>query len=221
MEKEAIIQNCINVVNISIGKALKRQSNLDEKALGIEGYSTPEIRHFLNNICSQIDNYLEIGTFRGGTSCSAIYKNDNLNAYIMDNFCENSHLGDIRGQFMSNFAACKGKDQNAVWFDEDSFTFDTSKIDKKIDVYLYDGDHDYAHHKNAITHYADVLNDISVLLVDDWNNSAGTEIQAGTYDGLKEKGFKIHKEWNFQTAYNGAPIWWNGFFMAVIEKPSK
>ena len=45
-----------------------------------------------------------------------------------------------------------------------------SKLTQPIDIYLYDGSHDYDSHKNAITRIWSVLANQAIVIVDDWNN---------------------------------------------------
>ena len=218
MDNKAMLDNCVNIVNKSIADALNHKSKLDEKALNIYGFSTPEIRHLMNNLCSVADNYLEIGTYCGSTFCSSIYKNNHLKAIAIDNFSEMQDRGDIRGTLNKNIAACTGENKNVRFFDQDSFKFDLKNIEEKIDVYFYDGDHSFDAQRDALTYYVSAMNDVFIYLVDDWNDEP--KVVRGTYAGigLKENKLRLHKEWIFKTPGNCFPVWWNGFYVAVLEK---
>ena len=51
-------------------------SNIDKEILEMKGMSGIKTRHFYNNICSMQDSrYLEIGTWKGSSFCSAMSNN--------------------------------------------------------------------------------------------------------------------------------------------------
>ena len=61
------------------------------------------------------------------------------------------------------------------------------------------------------------MSDVFILLVDDYN---GESVVNGTKRGLellKDK-ITVEKEWIFNTPGNMQPVWWNGFYIAVISK---
>ena len=91
-------------------------------------------------------------------------------------------------------------------------------IEEKIDVYFYDGDHSFDAQRDALTYYVSAMNDVFIYLVDDWNDEP--KVVRGTYAGigLKENKLRLHKEWIFKTPGNCFPVWWNGFYVAVLEK---
>src|SRR2546426_12350592 len=75
----------------SIFAAERGDSKLTSEILGLAGFSSPRMRHFLNNVCSFPSvNYLEIGTWKGSTLLSASYLNSGQFTGI-DNF---SQFGD-------------------------------------------------------------------------------------------------------------------------------
>ena len=43
MDRDEVIKNCENLVNLSLNNALNKNSKLDGNCLNIVGYSTPEI----------------------------------------------------------------------------------------------------------------------------------------------------------------------------------
>ena len=91
-----------------------------------------------------------------------------------------------------------------------------------IDVYLYDGDHEYASQYKAITHFAGFLRRPAIIVVDDWNWSS---VREGTLDGLRDvPNLKVefsteirHTTDNSHTPNNVAMAeFWNGIFVAVV-----
>ena len=77
----------INHVSNAIKDAQNNTSKLPIKIYNmLEGYSGEKTRHLYNNICSlKNSNYLEIGTWKGSSLCSALHQN-NLNCTVIDNF---------------------------------------------------------------------------------------------------------------------------------------
>ena len=67
----------IDAVKNSFNKALNCESKLPPWILNIQGMSGKKYRHFINNLFSSILNcrYLEIGSWKGSTLCSAIFNN--------------------------------------------------------------------------------------------------------------------------------------------------
>lgn len=68
--------------------AMNGNSKLPAPLLAMYGMSGRNMRHFLNNLCSNEEtNYLEIGVHTGSTFCSALYGN-RVRAVAIDNFSE-------------------------------------------------------------------------------------------------------------------------------------
>jgi hypothetical protein len=84
----------IHHIVTSITNAENNVSKIDDKTtegqeiLTYEGYTGTKTRHLYNNICSDTHKvpirYLEIGTWNGSSSISAVYKN-NIEALFIDN----------------------------------------------------------------------------------------------------------------------------------------
>ena len=88
---------------------------------------------------------------------------------------------------------------------------------EKFNVYLYDGEHREEDQYLAFTHYEPALADVFVAIVDDWN---WLEVEAGTRRAFAELGFRVLWERDVKTEHNGNPEWWNGFYVALVAKPS-
>lgn len=198
----------------------KRISKLTDEILSIEGMSGEKTRHLYNNICDLDNaNYLEIGTYKGSSFISSIYKN-NINSIAIDNWSEFDGPKDEFINNVNNF--CPNQKFNFI--EKDSFSISESDINKyynSVDIYLYDGCHKYESHKMAITHFSKFLSKYSIILVDDWRDDNNWErVQRGTYDGIKESGLVIHKKIEkitFQES-TGRSEYWNGFGLFICEK---
>jgi len=210
----------INHAERSFENSNNRYSKLSNEILSIEGMSGEKTRHLYNNICS-IDNanYLEIGTYKGSSFVSSLYKNS-INSIAVDNWSE---FKGPKNDFINNVEKyCPNQKYNFI--EKDSFEITESDIKQfynSIDLYLYDGCHKYESHKMAITHFSKFLSKYSIIMIDDWRNDGLWErVQRGTYDGFKESGLIIHKKIeriSFQES-NGPSEYWNGFGLFVCEK---
>jgi hypothetical protein len=98
----------------------EKKSNLPNWILEMDGMSGKKYRHFVNNLISKIDNprYLEVGCWKGSTSCSAIY-NNNVIAYCIDNWSE---FGGPKNIFCENVQKCANEcDDIEIIFEEADF----------------------------------------------------------------------------------------------------
>jgi hypothetical protein len=196
----------------SINNAENHQSKLDQNVLNIDGMSSPKIRHFLNNIVDMPNaKYLEVGTWKGSTLCSALYNNSPNFAVAIDNFSEFSGpRAELRNN-VSNYVRC-----NLTFYDQDCFKFDKSLLSDKVNIYLYDGNHSRESHERALTYFIDVLDDTFIYICDDWNFP---EVPLGTQDAFDKLNLTIEKAWVLPANHNGdTKNWWNGFYVAVIRK---
>lgn len=210
----------INHVAKSIEAADKNQSKLTPEILGLEGMSGAKTRHLYNNIC-QLEgaNYLEVGTWKGSSFISAIYKNP-IKSIAIDNWSE---FNGPKDEFLNNIAMyCQESDHSFI--ERDSFEINQSDITSRydsVDIYLYDGCHKYESHKSAITHFSQFLSKYSIIMIDDWRNDDLWErVQRGTYDGIKESGLIVHQKFERITKQEstGPNEYWNGFGIFICEK---
>ena len=218
MTKDEKVESYCRLVEDSITKALIKQSHADDFALNIGGMSTNNFRCFLNNLCAEKGaSYLEIGTYKGGTICSAISNNPDLTSYAIDDFSEFNQNLNVEAELNSNINRFRDTTKSVTFIKGDSFTLDKNLITSKIDFYLYDGGHSKEDHIKALTDYFDKMNDVFVFIVDDYNWG---DVSSGTQEAiqlLKDK-CKVEKEWTFLTPANFSPVWHNGCYMAVISK---
>ena len=104
----------------------------------MNGMSGKKYRHFINNLIGKVNDprYLEIGCWKGSTSCSAICNNDVV-AYCIDNWSE---FGGPKKLFLDNVQKCKSESKDIkLFFNQIDFRkIDYSKIGK-FNVYFFDG----------------------------------------------------------------------------------
>ena len=206
------INDCFNLAEQQISKINENIINLP----GMSGYKT---RHLYNNLLSIEDaRYLEIGVWKGSSTCSAMFKN-NATVVAIDNFSE---FGGPKEEFLSNFNKFKSGN-NAIFIESDCFKVDISTL-PKFNVYLYDGNHDHDSHYNALSYYLSNMDDTFIYIVDDWNWKS---VRSGTHDAIHKLRLNLVYSREVRTTNddthppNGSTeksMWHNGVFVAIIKK---
>lgn len=190
-------------------------SDLDESILNIEGMSSSKVRHFLNNIIKSFNDirYLEVGLLKGSTFISSLYKNKIKLALGVDNFSE---FDGTKEELLSNIKKYLS-DDNIQFIESDYKKIDYAQF-PKFNVYFYDGNHSKEEQYYAITTLNNHLENKFICIVDDWNWS---DVQEGTFKAFNELKYKIIYEQFLPASYAGdTDNWWNGFYIAYIEKPN-
>jgi hypothetical protein len=212
----------------SIFNARNENSNIDpntkegKEILQYKGYTGIKTRHFYNNICSKLKNvqYLEIGTWYGSSSISAIYKNQ-INALFIDNW---SQFGGDSNIFIENIKKFEG-DSNCYLIENDCWSVDLESLENKFNIYLYDGAHTEEDHYKSLKYYYPVLEDQFIFMIDDW---CWSEVREGTMRAIRDLGLKIHfKHEEFLNSddltgmpnHKGKDTWWNGIGIFLLSKP--
>lgn len=178
----------------------------------IGGFTSPEIRHLMNNLGAISTRYFEIGTHRGALTISTLYGNNHLESFICDNWSEFETDDVVRQEFYSNIDryAETSSIRPPVILETDCFTIpDKIKSTIKADLYLYDGGHGYEEQVKAITDFASAMADECIIVVDDYN---WEDVQRGTQDGLKQSGLIV-------LGSGVLPDWHNGIGIFLVQKP--
>ncbi len=205
-------------VKTSIENAKNGVSKLNDKVLQIDGFSSATIRHFLNNVCALRESvYFEIGCWKGSTLVAASYKNgDYLTQVVgMDDW---SQFANPRDEFFKNVNEFI-YDVPMSFYPVDCFTVEPKQtFERPVQIFLYDGVHTVPAQKEAFTHFNSIFDNVFIALIDDWNWET---VREGTYAAFRELGYKVLYEQPFFTpVVNDESSWWNGFYIAVIRKPS-
>lgn len=206
---------CLNKANLF-------QTKLTETVMNMEGMSGLKTRIFYNEICSrdQDTEYLEVGTWKGSTICSALWDNPKCHGTVIENWAQ---FNGPREEFNQNIERAKIGDRLQI-FEENFFDFDISKLKKPIDVYLYDGDHEMISQYKGIVQMWPALANEAIIIVDDWNAS---HIRDGTFDALKHVGANIIEKFEITYIFGNeqhTPMpmaqreFWNGIGIFVISK---
>ena len=208
-------------IKTSIENAEQYISKLPQDILSMTGYSGLITRHFYNNLLSMENSkYLEIGTWMGSSVCSAMYGNC-AKVLCIDNW---SQFGGPKDEFLSYFNAYKGNN-DAQFYEGDCFQIDVSIL-PKFNIYMYDGDHEYQSHYQALVHFLDCLEDIFIFVVDDWN---WENVRLGTYHAIRDSKCQILYDKHIRMTYDnnhtelnhGIANWWNGMYVCILQKPKK
>ena len=200
-----------NLVDTSFQNAEIGISKITHEIIQMQGMSGTKTRHFYNNLLNTHDaRYLEIGTWKGSSVCSAMYGNT-AKVVCIDNWSE---FGGPKDEFLVNFEKYKGKN-NAIFIESDCYKVDVSSL-PKFNIYMYDGNHTNESHYKALMHYYECLDDVFIFIVDDWNVK---EVRDGTYDSIKKLNLKVLYEKEIFTPGNCTfDTWWNGMYVAILQK---
>jgi methyltransferase family protein len=210
MSKIELIEDCIN-------RAIRRESKITPLALAVPFLGCLNARHLLNNLGGISTRYAEIGSHRGGSFCSAVFKNDNLlSATAIDNFLSDETADErAKPDFLENVEVCLPKEVKFNLIHKDSFHVDLSEMPSGIDLYLMDGSHDEDSQCRALTYYLPVMADEFIFLVDD---SDWPDVIEGTKRGLRETGAEILFEQKFQGNDHDNDGWYNGYWVFLLRK---
>ena len=191
------------------------KSNLNKEILEMEGMSGYKTRHFYNNLCSFSDTrYLEIGSWKGSSLCSAMYKNT-ISCTAIDNW---SLWEGPKNEFLKNYETYKGNN-NAKFIENDCWNVDINKLDK-VNIYMYDGHHSESSHYKALNYFLPILDTEFIYLVDDWNWES---VREGTDNSIKDNNLNIiYKKEIFTEKDPGRKgaltEWHNGICIFVLKK---
>ena len=187
----------------------------------IPGLTSPRVQKFLNGICKKANSYLEIGSYLGATSVAALDGNK-LNAYFVDMWEQpiqtaRDDLKELpennKETFISNIKKYKGKNTINI-LNCDMFEVDTLEL-KNIDVFFYDGPHDFENTSNAVQYYAKTFAKDAILIFDDANFDS---VIPGANDGL----IKSKLEVKYTNIILTDPIenkeeLWNGLYIVNLK----
>ena len=207
-----------SLIDHAFQNAENHVSKITDDVLSIEGMTGTKTRHFYNNLLNTEDaRYLEIGTWKGSSVCSAMYGNK-AKVVCIDNWSE---FGGPKSDFLTNFEKFKG-DNDATFIENDCFTLDISSL-PKFNIFMYDGDHATESHYNALLHYYDCLDDTFIFIADDWNWEC---VRDGTINSIQKLNLKVlyEKEIRLTSDNSHTPYplskdtWWNGIYVSVLQK---
>jgi hypothetical protein len=206
------------LIDVAFENANQNISKITPDIINMDGMTGKNTRHFYNNLLNSEDaRYLEIGTWKGSSVCSAMCGNK-ATVVCIDNWSE---FGGPKGEFLENFEKFKG-DNTASFIEKDCFQVDVSTL-PKFNIYMYDGNHFSDSHYKSLMHYYGCMDDVFIFIVDDWNWQF---VREGTRDAIKKLNLKVlyEKEVRLTSDNSTTPqpllgnTWWNGIYVAVLQK---
>ena len=208
-----------SLIERSFYNAENNISKITDDIINMDGMSGTKTRHFYNNLLNIEDaRYLEIGTWKGSSVCSAMCENK-ATVVCIDNWSE---FGGPKSEFLENFERFKGVN-NATFIENDCFQVDISIL-PKFNIYMYDGNHTNESHYMALLHYYKCLDDTFIFIVDDWN---WKDVRDGTFNSIEKLKLNILYEIELRTTDDethaewGSPeqrAWHNGIYVAILQK---
>lgn len=191
------VQTFIDHINDSIEKANRHQSWIHADALNVRGFTTGVmIRLFSNIVHLPISEpaYLEVGLYGGKSFCACMNNSPTLHLYGIEDFSQPFDIPTIREELEANIEKFKGGAKSVTVINSDCFKVDPKQIKYPVQVYLYDGCHDYEFQQKALPHFIEAMDDTFVFMVDDFSWSS---VSTGTFDGIKELGdkIKVERQW--------------------------
>lgn len=215
------LDRLVGVTDYAIKEATELRSPLIQAVLDIDGMSSPKVRHFFNNIVRVVGNarYLEVGLWKGSTFISALYGNRYKYAVGIENFSQWNETS--REECFKNLKNLLNAPNVNTELIEDGFESAIVKLDKKFNIYFYDGYHSTEMQEQALVMADKNLEDAFVLIVDDWNLEG---VRRGTWTAINKLKYKVPRFWELYAHVvptGDLQNWWNGLFVAVIEKEKK
>lgn len=186
----------------------------------VEGLTSKKVQSLLASIASECDNYLEIGSFIG-SSATAVLQSNIKQMYCVDLWEEQikPNREDILvpenslETFKNNIKKYK-KDTKVNFFKCDLFNVDLNEIND-IDLFFYDGPHDYETTKRSVQYYSKKFANECVLVFDDANWKGVVD---GAKEGITSSGLTINYEKIMLNSEEDPEQYWNGLFVAVVSR---
>lgn len=201
------------LIDTAFENADNNMSKITDDIIVMDGMSGTKTRHFYNNLLNFHDaRYLEIGTWKGSSVCSAMCGNK-ATIVCIDNW---SQFGGPKGEFLLNFNKHKGENE-ASFVENDCYKIDVTKL-PKFNIFMYDGEHSSESHYKALLHYYNCLDDIFIFIVDDWN---WKDVREGTINSIQKLNLKILYEKEIRLTFDNSTTtgsWWNGIYVTILQK---
>lgn len=196
--------------------AINDNFKISDAVLAMPGMSGKMYRKVINNLVEAVPNprYLETGSLKGSTVCSAMYGNKVKVA------CIESWHWDWRDEFKKNTDSVRTDDVDFNFIESDFRGVDYTKIGK-YNIYMFDGPHSARDQYDGVFIAQPALDDSYILIIDDWN---WDEVRHGTWSAIKFLGLTVSSMIEVLTLNHSAENgneqgdWHNGYLMAVIEK---
>ena len=217
----------------SFFQALAMNTKLSDEIKFMPGMSGKKYRYFVNNLISLIDNprYLEIGCWAGSTACSALYGNT-VKALCIDDWSQFSdpktinpslNVTNPKSSFHANIKKIISEKIDFKFIESDFRKIDYKEVGK-FNIYVFDGPHEVKDHYDGIDIVQSALDEVFVLIIDDWNMP---HVREGTLKAIDDSNIDVISKIEIMTTQNDAvpkllqcqfSDWHLGYFLAVCKK---
>lgn len=189
--------------------------------INIPGLTSTRVQSLINGLAKHSSRYLEIGSYQGATAAAALSGNT-LHAYFVDTWQEapqavregwETPTTNSLQEFKDNIRPYKGNNKLFI-SNSDMFKVNIKDI-SGIDLFFYDGPHDFESTKNAVKYYAPSFANNCILIFDDAN---WTDVVKGAHKGILESGLKVLYGKKILNSLESETEWWNGLYVVVVER---
>lgn len=198
--KRPTVSEYIQRVEKAIEDSSSRKSRLSESVQRVGTMHESPYLHLVNNLCSYPDvRHLHVGFWKGASLFAALDNNTEVVVYANDSFFGKGLDSSLGQEFKKN-STDLGFDGRYRLITDNFREVDFGLFDHKINFLLYDAAHDEDSQYQGVYRWDPVLDDVFILLVDDWNhyNNNPTNKDApkkGTLRAIADRGYKVHKKW--------------------------
>lgn len=197
------------------------KSGVPEVSIDIPGLTSPRVQDLIYRIVQKAEVYVEVGSFLGATASAALCANPPL-VICIDNWKnpiaakkEKIELpSNSRLEFIKNVEKYKQSTSLKI-FNCDMYDIAAKDLKSKIDVFFYDGPHDFSNTSKVVQHYSKAFGDEVILIFDDANWDGVVD---GALDGISKIDYDIIYERKLLNEEEDNKMWWNGIFIVILKK---
>ena len=221
------------ILRIAFFQSLAINTKIPDWIKFMSGMSGKKYRYFINNLISLIADprYLEIGCWVGSTACSALYGNE-VKALCIDNWSEfadpktinpSLNVKNPKKEFEINTKKVISEKIDFKFIESDFRKINYNEVGK-FNIYFFDGPHEIKDHYDGIAIVQPSLDDIFILIIDDWNTP---HVRQGTLEAINDLNIKIISKIEIMTTQDNTmpkffqcqfSDWHNGYLIAVCQK---
>lgn len=188
-----------------------------ENFVKVPGLTSKRVQNLLFGLGGHIKTYMEIGSAMGSTA--AVVGMNDIDVHCIDNWesdiqCEKDDLFDLPINTLEEFKKNTKHIKKLHIHECDFLNFENSVINN-VDLFFYDGPHDFENTKSAVIKYKDSLSDTSILIFDDANWDG---VVSGADKGISESGLRVIYSKLILNDVEDPGMWWNGLYILVVEK---
>ena len=221
------------ILRIAFFQSLAINTKIPDWIKFMSGMSGKKYRYFINNFISLIADprYLEIGCWAGSTACSALYGNE-VKVLCIDNWSEfvdpktinpSLNVKNPKKEFEINTKKVISEKIDFKFIESDFRKINYNEVGK-FNIYFFDGPHEIKDQYDGIAIVQPSLDDIFILIIDDWNTP---HVRQGTLEAINDLNIKIISKIEIMTTQDNTmpkffqcqfSDWHNGYLIAVCQK---